>query len=88
MLHELDVLEARHIADLALDARKVRDRLLEKVPEGNLGESVPARGEHNPNSSVMLDGVLETEPAFVALRQAIVAPAPRFGASMLPLVLP
>jgi hypothetical protein len=73
MLHELDVLEARHIADLALDARKVRDRLLEKVPEVDLGEPVAARGEHNPNSSVMLNGVLDTEPAFVALQQAISA---------------
>jgi hypothetical protein len=73
MLHELDVLEARHIADLALDARKVRDQLLEKIPERDLGEPVPARGEHNPNNNVMLDGVLDTAPAFVALQQALAA---------------
>ena len=35
MLHEPDVLEARQIADLAADARRVRDRLLEKVPTGS-----------------------------------------------------
>jgi hypothetical protein len=73
MLYQLEVLEARHIADLASDARKVRDRLLEKVPEADLGEPMPARGEHNPSSSVTLRGVLETEPEFVALRQAIAA---------------
>jgi len=73
MLHELEVLEARHIADLALDARKVRDRLLEKVPDAELGEPAPARGEHNPSGSVALNGVLASEPEFVALREAIAA---------------
>lgn len=45
MLHELDALESRHIADLARDARKVRDGLLEKVPDPEFGEAEPARGE-------------------------------------------
>jgi hypothetical protein len=73
MLHELDVLEARQIADLASDARKVRDRLLEKVRDVELGEPVPARGEHNPAAALALNGVLVTEPEFVALREAIAA---------------
>jgi hypothetical protein len=73
MLHELDALEMRGIADLALRGRKVRDRLLEKVPEAELGEPVPARGEHNPGGSVALTDVLAGEPVFVALREAIVA---------------
>ena len=73
MLHELDALEMRGIADLALRARKVRDRLLEKVPEAELGEPAPARGEHNPGGSVALTEVLAGEPEFVALREAIVA---------------
>lgn len=73
MLHELEALEARHIADLALDARKVRDRLLEKVRDAQLGEPVPARGEHNPSGSIALNGVLAAEPEFVALREAIAA---------------
>ena len=51
MLHEPDVLEARQIADLAADARRVRDRLLEKVPDGKLGEPMSARGEHNLGST-------------------------------------
>ena len=63
MLYQLEVLEARHIADLASDARMVRDRLLEKVREIDLGEPVPARGEHNPAAGVGLDAVLETQPA-------------------------
>ncbi len=73
MLHELEALEAGHIADLALDARKVRDRLLEKVADADLGEPPPARGEHNPSGSVVLNGVLAAEPEFVALREAIAA---------------
>jgi hypothetical protein len=70
MLHELDILEAGRIADLALDARKVRDRLLEEVPEADLGEPVSERGEHNPAAGIMLDTLL-AEPEFVALRQAL-----------------
>ncbi len=73
MLHEIEVLEVRQIADLALNARKVRDRLLEKVPDAQLGEPVPARGEHNPSGSIVLNGVLASEPQFVALREAIAA---------------
>ena len=70
-LYELEVLEARHIADLAAEARKVRDLLLEKVPDADLGEPNPARGEHNPAGRLVLDGVLARKPEFVALRQAI-----------------
>jgi hypothetical protein len=73
MLHELDVLEARRIADLALDGRKVRDRLLEKVPDAQLGEPEPARGEHNLSGNIALNGVLAAEPEYVALREAIAA---------------
>lgn len=73
MLHELDVLEVRQIADLAADARKVRDRLLEKVPDEELGEPGPARGEHNPAGTLALNGVLAMQPEFVALREAITA---------------
>jgi hypothetical protein len=73
MLHELEILEARHIADLAWDARRVRDRLLEKVPDSQLGEPVPARGEHNPSGSIALNSVLAAEPECVALHAAIAA---------------
>ena len=52
MLHELDVLEAKQIADLASDARKVRDRLLEEVPDEKLGEPCPR--EANTTQAVLL----------------------------------
>ena len=71
MLHELDALEVRRIADLAADARNVRDSLLEEAPDASLGEPKPARGEHNPASSLVFNGVLAGKPEFVALRQAI-----------------
>lgn len=73
MLQELDVLEAQHIADLALNLRKVRDRLMQSVPEADLGEPAPARGAHNVNAALALNGVLATTPEGVALRQAITA---------------
>lgn len=71
MLHELDILEAQNIADLALDARKVRDRLLEEIPDADLGEPVPSRGQHNAGSEIVLDDVLATAAEFVVLRDAI-----------------
>jgi hypothetical protein len=73
MLHEVDILELRNIAGLALDARRVRDRLLEEIPDADLGEPRPARGQHNPAGRVELNGVLARTPEFVALREAIVA---------------
>jgi hypothetical protein len=71
MLHELEVLEAQRIADLAEDASKVRDRLLEKVPDADLGELEPARGPHSSVRTIALNGVLARKPEFVALREAI-----------------
>jgi hypothetical protein len=73
MLHELEVLEAGRIADLALDVRRVRDRLLEQVPDADLGEPEPTRGEHNPSSNLGLTPALQTQPEFRALQQAIAA---------------
>lgn len=73
MLQEIEVLEARHIADLASDARRLRDRLLEKVPDADLGEPAPARGAHNPSGNVVLEDVLASRREFVALREAIAA---------------
>jgi hypothetical protein len=73
MLHEVEILEAKGIADLAADVRGVRDRLLQKVRATELGEPKPARGEHNPASALVLDDLLAVEPAFVRLRDAIAA---------------
>ena len=71
MLYQLEVLEVRHIADLALDARMVRDRLLETVPEKGLGKPALARGDRDPAAGGSLDAVPRTQPAFVALLRAI-----------------
>ncbi len=73
MLHELDALEARRIADLANDARRARDRFLEKVRQSAFGEPKPARGEHDPIRDISLDDVLAHKPEVVALREAITA---------------
>lgn len=73
MLYEIEILEARRIADLALAAREVRDRLLEHVPETDLQDTLLARGEHNVAAELELNGVLAGQPDVVALREAIVA---------------
>jgi hypothetical protein len=73
MLHEVELLEAKRIAELAADVRAVRDRLLQKVRASELGEPKPARGKHNPASALVLDDLLAAEPAFVQLHDAIAA---------------
>ena len=71
MLHELEVLETRRIAELAGKLQKLRDRLLQGVGEAQLGESPPARGEHNPAAALDLRPILADAAAFVQLREAI-----------------
>ena len=72
MLHEIEILEARRIAELAAAAREVRDRLIEKISEEQLGEPSPARGEHNPLANVGLEGLAPSR-ASDQLREAVVA---------------
>lgn len=73
MLHGLDILEPRSIAGLASAARKVRNRPLEKIVDADLGEPIPARGQHGPGTGIALDETLDAEPEYVALRDALVA---------------
>lgn len=73
MLYEIEILEARRIAELAAAAREARDRCLAPVPEAELGEPPPARGEHHAAGTLGFAGVPENEPAHLALREAIVA---------------
>ena len=47
--------------------------MLEKLPDAQLGEPEPARGEHNPSGNIVLNGVLAAEPKYVALREAVAA---------------
>jgi uncharacterized protein DUF3775 len=71
MLHEIEVLEARRIAELAAVARDARDRALTPVPEAELGEPPPTRGEHHAADTFGFAGVPGDEPAHRALREAI-----------------
>jgi hypothetical protein len=73
MLYEIEILEARRIAELAAAARAARDRLLTPVPEAQLGELPPARGEHHAAGSLGFAGEPKDEPAHLALREAIEA---------------
>ena len=73
MLHELEALEARRIAELAADTGKLREGLLEKIRASALGEPKPARGEHDPARNLPLDEVLGDTAEFAALREAIAA---------------
>jgi hypothetical protein len=81
VLYEIEILEARRIAELAATAREARDRALAPVREAELGEPPPARGEHDPASSLGFAGLSETEPAHRALREAIEGLLPDSGAS-------
>jgi len=67
MLHEIEILEVRRIAGLAAAARDARDQALTSVPEAELGELRPARGQHHPAGAF---GFIEG-PAHQALREAI-----------------
>jgi hypothetical protein len=71
MLYEIEILEARRVAELGAVARDARDRSLTPVPEAELGEPPPARGEHHAAGTLGFAGVPEDEPAHLALRQAI-----------------
>ena len=52
ILHEIEILEVRRIAELAAAAREVRNRILTPVAEAELGEPQPARGEHHPGGAL------------------------------------
>lgn len=70
-LHEIEVLEARRIAELAAAAREARDQALTPVPEAELGEPRPARGEHHPAGALSFGALPDDAPTRRALREAI-----------------
>lgn len=76
MLHEIEALEARRIAELAAEARRRRDRLFEKIPADSLGEPAPARGPHDPAHDIPLHDLMAGKPEMVALRDAVAALPP------------
>lgn len=71
MLHEIEALEIRRIAELALAVRNARNRLLEKVRDADLGEPNPARGEHHPVGSIDLDALPGGESVKATLCEAL-----------------
>jgi hypothetical protein len=71
MMHEIEILEARRIAELAAIARDARDQALAPLREAELGEPQPARGQHHPSGALSFGALPEEAPARQALRQAI-----------------
>lgn len=71
MLHEIEILEARHIAELAAAARDARNQALAAVPEAELGEPPPARGQHHPAGALGFGALPADMASYQALRQAI-----------------
>jgi hypothetical protein len=71
VLYEIEILEARRIAELAGAARAARDRVLAPVREAELGEPTPARGEHHAAGALGFGGMPSVEPTQRALFEAI-----------------
>jgi len=71
VLYEIEILEARRVAELAAAAREALDQTLAPMREAELGEPTPARGEHDPAGTLGFAGVPEIEPAHRVLREAV-----------------
>jgi hypothetical protein len=71
MLKKLNRDHAQFVAVLARAARGQRDRPIASVPEAELTEMKPARGEHNPTADLGLAAVPQDAPELMMLREAI-----------------
>ena len=71
MLKELTREQAQLVAVLARAARAQRDSSIAGVPEADLIETKPARGEHNPTADLGFVAVPEDAPQLMMLREAI-----------------
>jgi len=71
MLKELNREQAQLVAVLARAARAQRDSSIAGVPEADLIETKPARGEHNPTADLGFVAVPEDAPQLMMLREAI-----------------
>lgn len=85
MLESITIEDVRRIADLAKQARALRDRALVELPERDLGEMKPQRGEHNPVAEIGFAPLPADHPARVALQQAVAALSDDAGAELLAL---
>ena len=71
MLKELNRNQAQFVAVLAKAARAQRDAFIARVPENDLAEIKPARGEHNPTGALGFTAFPADASQVVALREAI-----------------
>jgi len=71
MLKELNRDQAHFVAVLAKAARMQRDAFIARVPEDDLADTKPARGEHNPTADLGFTAFPEDASQVVALREAI-----------------
>jgi hypothetical protein len=71
MLKELNRDQVHFVAVLAKAARMQRDAFIAGVSEDELGETKPARGEHNPTAALGFTAFPEDASQVTALREAI-----------------
>jgi hypothetical protein len=71
MLRELNRDQAQFVAMLARAARAQRDSSIAGVPEADLAETKPARGEHNPTADLGFVALAEDASQLTMLRDAI-----------------
>ena len=71
MLHELEVLEARRIADLARNARSACDAMLQSIRDTDLQEPPALRGEHTRNIAGVLNLGIGPLPEYAVLQEAV-----------------
>jgi hypothetical protein len=71
MLERIAAEQIKLIAGLAKAARVARDHMLDKVTDEELGQPVPARGEHNPAAVLGLEPLPADHPARIALKEEI-----------------
>jgi hypothetical protein len=76
MLRELNRDQAQFVAMLARAARTQRDSSIAGVPEADLTEIKPARGEHNPTADLGYVALPEDASQLTMLRDAIGALQP------------
>lgn len=82
MLKTLTSDEARGVSLLAKAARAERDKLLGNVPEEDLGEAEPARGEHNPAAALGFEPLDQRADPLELLRRRIAELAPEARAEL------
>jgi hypothetical protein len=83
MLEAITIQEVRQIANLAKEARVIRDRALSELPERELGEEKPQRGEHNPAAGIGFAPLPADHPARTALQKAVAALSDEAGSELL-----